>query len=284
MEDIKKKAIEIRREVLKMAVSANGGHIAPAYSMADILAVLFWGGVMNYDPSNPKDPDRDTFILSKGHAVLGLYAALAMSGYFDAEEMMTFCKPGSRLGSLAKMDSVPGVEATTGSLGHGFSYAVGIALANKLDGRKAHTFVMLGDGECEEGSVWEAAMSAAHHKLNKLTVIVDNNGLQGINTVEKIMSLTDIASKFASFGFDTVEINGHDYDEIKMALDRKTSEKPVAVIAHTVKGKGISFMEGIPVWHYRVPNSDELKVAAKELGMSMSEFGVLKEEGFRNVI
>lgn len=218
IEDI---ALKIRQAVLKMAVGANGGHIAPAYSMTDIVAELYFDGILRYDAKRPNWQERDYFVLSKGHGVLALYAALSMAGYFPAEELDTFCKPGSSLGSLAKMGSVPGIEATTGSLGHGLSFAVGIALANKIDGLDSKVYVLLGDGECEEGSVWEGLMSAVHHKLDNLVVIIDYNGLQAMDSVDHIMSIHGFSERLKSFGFFVDDIDGHDYGAIKKALLQK---------------------------------------------------------------
>lgn len=281
---IEERALAIRQTVLKMAVRANGGHIAPAYSMTDIVAELFFDGILRYDAQRPEWDGRDYFILSKGHGALALYVALAMAGYFPAEELWTFCKPGSRLGSLAKKGSVPGVEATTGSLGHGLSYAVGIALACKMDGQSNHVYVMLGDGECEEGSVWEGLMAAAHHGLDNLTVIIDYNGLQAMDSVQSIMSIDGFTEKLRAFGFDVEDIDGHDYHAIQRALTTRAAGKPRAVIAHTIKGKGISFMEGVPIWHYRIPNEEEMDIALRELHMTREDLGDYEKCLFRNVI
>lgn len=283
-EEIAKIALTIRQTVLKMAVRANGGHIAPAYSMTDIVAELYFDGILHYDAKRPDWPERDYFILSKGHGALALYAALAMAGYFPEEELWTFCKPGSRLGSLAKKGSVPGIEATTGSLGHGLSYAVGIALACKMDHLDNRIFVMLGDGECEEGSVWEALMAAAHHGLGNLTVIIDSNGLQAMDSVKTIMSIDGFTEKLRAFGFDVEDIDGHDYAAIHQALIKQNANQPRAVIAHTVKGKGISFMEGVPIWHYRIPNEEEMDIALRELQMTREDLGNYEKCLFRNVI
>ena len=277
-------ALRIRQEVFKMACRANGGHIAPAYSMTDIVAELYFDDILRYDPRNAEWRERDYFVLSKGHGVLALYAALAMAGYFPMEEMASFCKPGSRLGSLAKMGAVPGIEASTGSLGHGLSFAVGIALACKLDGCKNHIYVLAGDGECQEGSIWEAVMSAAHHKLDNLTLIVDYNGLQAMDSIETIMSIKEFSRKLKAFGFSSEDIDGHDYEAIKRALTRRTAGQPHAVVAHTVKGKGISFMENVPIWHYRVPNDEEMEIALEELHMTREDLGQYEKCVFRNVI
>lgn len=282
--EISQKALEIRKRVLKMAMGANGGHIAPAYSMADIVAELYFGGILKYDPQNPQWDGRDYFVLSKGHGGIALYAALSMAGFFPEKELQNFCKPGSDLGSLARRGSVPGIEASTGSLGHGLSFAAGIALALKKDHLDNRVFVLLGDGECEEGSVWEGLMFAVHQQLDNLTVIVDHNGLQAMDSLETIMSLRNFPQKFESFGFETVEIDGHDYGQIHDALNQRLKGMPKAVIANTVKGKGISFMENVPIWHYRVPNEEELKTALKELGMTREELGDYEKCLYRNII
>lgn len=281
IEDI---ALKIRQEIFKMAVHANGGHIAPANSMTDIVAELYFDGILRYDSKNPEWMERDYFILSKGHGVIALYAALAMAGYFPMEKLRTFCKPNSTLGSLAKMNSVPGVEATTGSLGHGLSFAVGIALACKQDRKDNQVYVLLGDGECQEGSVWESVMSAAHHRLDNLVIIIDYNGLQAMDSIKKIMSIDSFSKRFSAFGFDTEDIDGHDYSAIKQALQKRTEGKPRAVIAHTVKGKGISFMENVPLWHYRIPNKEEMEIALRDLHMTQEELGEYEKCVFRNVI
>ncbi len=282
--EIKKLALRMRQEIFKMAVHANGGHIAPAYSMTDIVAELYFDDILRYNPKEAEWTGRDYFILSKGHGVLALYAALALAGYIPVDQLATFCKPGSTLGSLAKAGSVPGVEATTGSLGHGLSYAVGIALACKLDNVPNQVYVLLGDGECQEGSIWEAVMAAAHHKLDNMVVIVDYNGLQAMDSIGSILSIHGFKERFLSFGFDAEDIDGHDYGAIREALIKRTEGKPRAVIAHTIKGKGISFMENIPIWHYRIPNEEEMDLALKELKMTREELGQYEKCVFRNVI
>ena len=281
---IEEVALKIRQNVLKMACLANGGHIAPAYSMTDIVASLYFDGILQYDVKQPKWSERDIFILSKGHGVLALYAALSMAGYFPQEELLTFCQPGSRLGSLARLGSVPGIEATTGSLGHGLSYAIGIALANKIDKKNNITYVLLGDGECEEGSVWEGFMAAVHHKLDNLVIIIDNNNLQAMDSLENILSFHGFSNKLNAFGFSVEDIDGHDYGAIKNALLHRQLGKPRAVVAHTIKGKGISFMENTPIWHYRIPDETELEIALKELNMTREDFGHYEKCLFRNII
>ena len=283
-------ALKIRQEILKMAMGAGGGHIAPSYSMTDIVTELYFDNILKYDAANPEWDGRDYFILSKGHGVLALYVALSMAGFFPKEQLYSFGKIGSDLGSLAKAHSVPGIEASTGSLGHGLSYACGIALALKKDNLTNKVYVLLGDGECEEGSIWESVMFAAHNKLNNITVIVDYNKLQAMDSIKNIMSIENFSDRFRSFGFDTVDIDGHDYAEIRSALIGDAFEasepidKPKAIIAHTVKGKGISFMENVPIWHYRIPNDDELKIALQELQMTKEDLGDYERLSYRNVI
>ena len=277
-------ALRIRQEVFKMAVHANGGHIAPSYSMTDIVAELYFDDILRYNPKDAEWMERDYFILSKGHGVLALYAALAMAGYFPMERLATFCKPGSTLGSLAKMGSVPGIEATTGSLGHGLSFAVGIALACKLDKVDNQVYVLLGDGECQEGSVWEGIMAAVHHRLDNLVVIIDYNGLQAMDSIMTIMSIDGFSGRLESFGFDAEDIDGHDNGAIKRALQKRVPGKPRAVVAHTLKGKGISFMENVPIWHYRIPNEEEMEIALNDLHMTREDLGRYEKCVFRNVI
>lgn len=267
-----------------MACRANGGHIAPAFSVTDIIAELYFDEILRYDAKNPFWENRDFLILSKGHGVLALYSALAMAGYFPMEELSTFCHINSRLGSLAKAGSVPGIEATTGSLGHGLSYGVGIALASKIDNKDNKVYVILGDGECQEGSVWEGIMSASHHQLDNLTIIIDNNKLQAMDSVDNIMSINEFSSKLSAFGLDVIEIDGHDFNELHEAFCKKVIDRPKAIIANTIKGKGISFMENIPIWHYRIPNEQEMEIALKELKLTREELGNYEKCLFRNII
>lgn len=277
-------ALRMRQEIFKMAMHANGGHIAPAFSMTDILAELYFDDILRYDVSNPSWAERDFFILSKGHGVLALYVALALAGFFPCEKLNTFCKIGSSLGSLARMDAVPGVEASTGSLGHGLSFAVGIALACKLDCGKNHIYTLLGDGECQEGSVWEGFMAASHYNLDNLTVIIDNNGLQAMDSIDTILSAGNFLDRLQAFGFAVIDIDGHNYEQIKMALQKRVQNKPCAIIAHTVKGKGISFMENIPIWHYRIPRGKEVDIALQELGMTREKLGKYENAEYINII
>lgn len=268
METIAETARELRKRIYQMAHFSGGGHMGAAFSVADIISVLYFDHVLNYDSHNPEWKDRDKFILSKGHASYALYAALAKAGYFSQEELRHVGQPGSKFGGHPKMYDIPGVEASTGALGHGLSFAIGIAYADKADQRKSHIYVVLGDGECQEGSVWEGALSAPTLKLDNLTVIVDYNKLQAMDILENIVKMKPLAEKWKAFGWAVQEIDGHNYKEIKDALLTRQPGKPVMVLAHTIKGKGVSFMENIPIWHYRMPNEDELQVLMQELGLT----------------
>lgn len=276
MEAIEEAAKEIRKNIYKIAHFAGGGHMGAAFSMADIISVLYFGDVLRYDPHNPSWEDRDKFILSKGHACYALYAALAKAGYFSEKELWTVGKAGSRFGGHPKMDEIPGVEASTGALGHGLSFAIGIAYANKADGKDNHVYVVLGDGECQEGSVWEGALSASTLELDNLTVVVDYNKLQAMDHLENIVHMKPFADKWKAFGWNVSEIDGHNYAEIRAALLDRQERKPTLVMANTVKGKGVSFMENVPIWHYRMPNEQELPVLMRELGLAEED---LKGEG-----
>lgn len=263
-------AKEIRKDIMKTAFKGGSGHIASALSAVEIMTSLYFGDILHYDPEDPLWEDRDKVIMSKGHASLVLYSILKRIGYISQEELDTFCAPGSALGGEPKLGDIPGVEATTGSLGHGLSFATGIAMANKLDKRKSRVYVILGDGECQEGSVWEAVMSASHHMLGNMTVIMDCNSLQAMDSTENIVRLSPLADKWKGFGWDVAEVNGHDLEQVCRILKKDkecTVEKPRIIIAHTVKGKGISFMENVPIWHYRMPNQEEMEIVKRELGI-----------------
>lgn len=227
---------------------------------------------MNYDVDNPSWEKRDRFILSKGHAGLALYTVMCKAGYIREEELKTFLKPGTHIGGEPCMRDVAGVEATTGSLGHGLSMAVGMAIAQKLDDNGSRTFVVLGDGECEEGTIWEAAMSAAAFKLDNLIAILDNNRIQKMGTIEEAMGFTNWKEKWETFGWYVQETDGHNVEELYKVLGgANTSGKPKLIIANTVKGKGVSIMENNPIWHFKSPNKKELKVFIKELDISEDE-------------
>jgi transketolase len=265
--ELKRKANWLRNQVLEMTVNAGAGHIAPSFSCTEILVALYYGGVLRVDPKNPKWEDRDRFILSKGHSAVALYAILADLGFFPTSELMTFTLKGSRLGGHTE-DTIPGVEAFTGSLGLGLSIAIGLALAAKADKKDYITVALLGDGECHEGSVWEAAMFASFHKLNNLLVIVDNNGLSATDIMKNYIHLGPLEDKWKSFGWDVVSVDGHSFEELLPAMKdfrSRKSTRSLAIIAKTTKGKGVSFMENKPIWHYRIPVGEELEIARNEL-------------------
>lgn len=259
-------ASRIRRRVLQMICRAGSSHIGSVFSVVDILAVLY-GKVLHVDTQTPDCPDRDRFILSKGHACAGLYAALAERGFFPDSWLDEFFSDGGRLAGHATHWGVPGVEASTGSLGHGLSLACGSALAGQRDRRPYRVFTLLSDGECDEGSTWEAALFASHHKLENLVAIIDYNKIQSFGRVEEVLSLAPLAEKWEAFGWGVTEIDGHDFPQIEQALTGIPLEhgKPTCIVAHTVKGKGVSFMENAILWHYRCPNENERRLAVLEL-------------------
>lgn len=269
--ELQEKAKGIRRSILKMICKGGGGHIPASLSIAEILVVLY-DTTLNIDPKNPKDPDRDRFILSKGHAGPALYAMLADKGFFDKRHLDTFGRRGTILGGHPDMHKVPGVEASTGALGHGLPFGVGAALAGKMDKKDYRVFVLLGDGECQEGSVWEAALFAPQHGLDNLTVIIDYNKLQAMDRLDRIVALEPLADKWKAFGWEVREADGHDIGQLEDVFTKIPflKSKPNLIIAHTVKGKGISFMENVPIWHFRLPDRDEKKIACSELGIDDS--------------
>ncbi len=259
-------AKNIRRGVIECVYSAQSGHPGGSLSCVDILTVLYFNQ-MHIDEKNPKADSRDRCILSKGHASPALYSTLAERGFFNKEDLKTFRKIDSNLQGHPDMNKVPGVDMTTGSLGQGLSVANGIALSSKMDKAGIRVYCILGDGEIEEGQIWEAAMTSAQYKLDNLCVIVDNNGLQIDGKIENVMNPNPIAMKFKSFGFETIEIEGNDMNQILDAFEtaRQTKEKPTAIIAKTVKGKGVSFMEGDASWHGKAPNEEQYVKAIEEL-------------------
>ena len=262
---LKEQACNIRKKILKMIVDARAAHIGTSLSSVEILVALYFS-VLNVDPQNPEWEDRDRFILSKGNGAAALYATLAERGFFPVKTLDTFAQNGSTLIGHADLQ-VPGVEASTGSLGLGLSVGVGMSLAGKSDNRSYRVFVLLGDGECDEGSVWEAAMSASHYKLDNLTAVIDHNKLQATGFVKEVMSQDPILEKWRSFGWSAREIDGHNMEELLKTLKETPFEKnkPSAIIAHTVKGKGISFLENDVISHYKCPNEEETAQAIKEL-------------------
>lgn len=263
---LKQSANEIRKGIVASVHSARAGHPGGSLSCADILTYLYFVE-MNVDPENPKDEDRDRFVLSKGHAAPALYATLAEKGYFPKEDLLTLRKLGSYLQGHPDMKRVPGVDMSSGSLGQGISAAVGMALAARIRGKDYRTYTILGDGELQEGQVWEASMFASSRKLDNLVVIVDNNGLQIDGDIAKVCSPYPINEKFKAFGFHVIEIDGHDFGQIETAFQeaKKTKGMPTAIIAKTIKGKGVSFMENQAGWHGKATNEEEYKIAMEDL-------------------
>ena len=259
-------AAKVRLGILEGVFHAKSGHPGGSLSAADLFTYLYFSE-LRVDPQNPKDPDRDRFVLSKGHCAPGLYAALALKGYFPWEELSRLRHIGAMLQGHPDMKGTPGVDMSSGSLGQGISAAVGMALAGKMDGKNYRVYTLLGDGECEEGQVWEAAMFAGHRKLDNFCVIVDYNGLQIDGPVEKVAGPAPFEPKFQAFGFETMTIDGHNFDELERAFQaaKACKDKPFAIIMKTVKGKGVSFMENQVGWHGKAPNKDEYEVALKEL-------------------
>lgn len=267
-EELFKNSQEIRKSILDMIYSAQSGHPGGALSIVDILAYLYFCE-MNVDIKNPKNENRDRLVLSKGHASAALYATLAQKGFFGKEELKGFRNINSILQGHPDMKKVPGVDMTTGSLGQGLSAANGMAIAGKLDEKEYRVYTILGDGELGEGQIWEAAMTASHYKLDNLCVIVDNNNLQIDGTVDKVMNSYPIDEKFKSFGFNIINIDGHNIEQIRLAFEeaKKCKGKPTAIIARTIKGKGISYMENQCSWHGKAPNEQEYTIGIKELEM-----------------
>ena len=265
--EYEKIAAQIRADVINEIHSAGSGHPGGSLSAADIVTALYFKE-MNVDPKNPKMQGRDKFILSKGHAAPVQYAALAEKGYFPKEELLTLRKLGSRLQGHPNMEKLPGIEMSTGSLGQGFAVCVGMALAGKMDNDKGRIYTLLGDGELQEGIVWEAAMSSSHYKLDNLCVIVDWNGLQIDGPNDSVMNVSPIDEKFKAFGFNVLVINGHDFEQIFDAFDkaRDCKGKPTVIIAKTHKGQGVSFMEDQAGWHGKAPDDQQAKQAIEELG------------------
>lgn len=266
VEEIQAKSLEIRIAVLEMISKSGSSHVGSALSIVDLLTCLYFN-ILKIDELDDKWPLRDRFILSKAHAGAALYATLALRGFFEKELLKTYYQNGSRLPGHADRHGVPGIEVSSGCLGHGLAIGTGMAYAQKYDSYPSHTYVLMSDGECNEGSVWEAALFASTHKLDNLFAIVDYNRLQGMGSVEEIIQLEPMVEKWASFGWRVLEVNGHEHAEIISSLkrDSKKSGKPTLVLAHTTKGKGVSFMENDNLWHYRTPNADELKEALLEL-------------------
>lgn len=277
MDAITKKQLEqiackVRIGIIEGVHAAKSGHPGGSLSIAEILTYLYFKE-MNIDPENPKDPKRDRFVLSKGHAAPALYSTLAQRGYFSPDELLTLRHIGSILQGHPDMKHIPGVDMSTGSLGQGISAAVGMALSSKHFGDNYNVYTILGDGEIEEGQVWEAAMFAANKGLSNLTAFIDLNGLQIDGTIEEVNSARPVDKKFEAFGWHVITIDGHDYDAIEAALaEAKTVDKPVAIVADTVKGKGVSYMENAVNWHGAAPNDELYEVAMTELNAALAAF------------
>jgi len=265
--ELNQKSKEIRKKIIKMITNSQTSHIGSALSTVDILTSLYFK-ILNIDPKNPHKKNRDRFILSKGHGSSALYATLCLRGFFHDALLSMYCKDGSRLPGHLSLHCVPGVEASTGSLGHGLSMGIGMAIAAKHDHFHYKVFVMISDGECDEGTTWEAALFAAHNKIDNLVCIIDYNKIQSLGRTNEVLNLEPLKSKWESFGWHVVEINGHDFTQIINALEYISKEKPTLIIAHTVKGKGVSFMENKLLWHYKSPTEEQQKKALEEIDRS----------------
>lgn len=270
---------QIRREIFLTAYAGGAAHLASAFSLVEIMHVLYEKGILRYDSKNPQWQERDRFILSKGHGSLALYVMLRRTGFISGDFLKSFIKPGSLLGGEPKYGDIPGVEATTGSLGHGLSLGIGMAMAQKMDKSDAKTYVIVGDGELEEGTMWEGIMSAAKYHLNNLTVILDCNGIQKMGTVENTMEIKEWRTRLASFNWEVDEIeDANDVSQVLACLQKENNtDKPRFVIAHTVKGKGVSIMENNHNWHFKMPNKRELKVFMAELDITQEELDECKK-------
>ena len=264
--ELQKQAVEVRKGIVEGVHSAKAGHPGGSLSAADIFTYLYFEE-MNIDPKNPKDENRDRFVLSKGHTAPGLYSALAHRGYFPVEDLLTLRHTGSYLQGHPDMKHIPGVDMSSGSLGQGLSAAAGMALAGKLQNKDYRVYALLGDGEIQEGQIWEAAMFSGYRKLDNLCVIVDNNNLQIDGAIDEVCSPYPIDKKFESFNLHVINIDGNDFDQIRVAFDEAKATKgmPTAIIAHTVKGKGVSFMENQVGWHGKAPNDEEFAIAMEDL-------------------
>lgn len=265
-------AANVRRNIIEMLHESGSGHPGGSLSAVEIVTALYFDE-MNIDPENPKKENRDRFVLSKGHAAPVIYSVLAERKYFDKSELMKLRKTGAMLQGHPDMKGTPGIEMSTGSLGQGFSAACGMAMASKLDGSPWRVYALLGDGEVQEGLVWEAAMSAAHYKLDNLVAFLDNNGLQIDGKNEEVLGVDPLAEKFKAFGWNVLEIDGHDFDQIFTALDaaKSAAGRPTMIVAKTVKGKGVSFMENQAGWHGKAPNAQERETALRDLGGRFDE-------------
>ena len=266
--DLEAKAYWLRQELFEMVMRQKKGHIPSCYSCTEIMIALYYGGIAKVTAGQPDDPKRDRIIVSKGHAAMVQYPILADLDFYPKSELERFTEPGGLLGMYADF-RIPGIEGISGSLGHGVGMGAGFAMAARQDKQDYRTFVILGDGECYEGSIWESAMFAAHRKLDNLIAIIDRNQLCILGKTEELLELGDMEEKWRSFGWEAVTIDGHSFDELMPAFDRigKTGGKPLAIIANTVKGKGISFMEGRSEWHNRMPSDEQIAQARSDLGV-----------------
>lgn len=263
---LKRYAKEIRQTVLSMIVAAHASHIASSYSIVELIVYLY-EKILKIDPKNPQDPNRDRFILSKGWGVSTVYAILARKGFFEKKLLNAYCRDGSKMIGSSTRNGTPGIEATTGSMGHGLPIGVGMALAGKLQERKYRVFVVIGDGECDEGSTWEAALQASHHKLDNLVVVIDYNKWQSFGRIRDVLALEPLGRKWQSFNWEVLEIDGHDFNQITEAFSKIPfkKNKPSLIIANTVKGKGVSVFEDRNEWHYKTPTISEIEIAKVEL-------------------
>ena len=274
MDRIEQRALLIRKEIIKTCYLGRGGHIPPSLSAVDIMIELYFDDILRYDARDPNWKERDRFILSKGHGALAIYNVLCDAGFFKREDLYTFCKPGTIFGGHPT-PKIPGIEAATGALGHGLPFGVGLALSAQKRREKHLIYVITGDGECEEGSIWEAAMSIGMFGLNNLIWIIDNNGWQATGKVCETMNIEPIETKIRAFGLEPMTIDGHDFTQLREALmiDRDhLPERPRVVVAKTVKGKGIPLIENKREWHSKIPNEEEFQIMIKELGMTKEEF------------
>lgn len=267
IKELQKIANNVRIGIIESVYNAKSGHPGGSLSIADILTVLYFNQ-MNIDEQKPHSPERDRLVLSKGHCAPALYSVLAERGFFDKEKLRTLRRIESELQGHPDMNKIPGVDMTTGSLGQGLSAANGMAMASKLDSKGIRVYCICGDGEIEEGQIWEAAMASAHYKLDNLCLIVDNNNLQIDGKVSEVMNIYPIDEKFKSFGFETINVDGHNIEELILAFEtaKKVKGRPTVIIANTIKGKGVSFMEDDPSWHGKAPNEEQYKIAMHDLG------------------
>ena len=265
--ELEKKALDLRKKIMEVGYLTQSGHLSSALSCVELMVTLYYGGFLDIKRSMQTNFDRNRFVLSKGHACIIQYLILNDYGIIDDNEILKLCRPNGILGAHPDCLKVPGIEATTGALGHGLSLAIGYALGAKYNEQNHHIYTILGDGECEEGSVWEAALCAGHHKLNNLTVIIDYNKLQASDYTANITTIEPLKDKWACFGFETFEINGNSIEEITETLQKPVCDKPRAIIAHTIKGKGVSMIENQNYWHGRKPNKEEWLLIKDQMGI-----------------